>query len=258
MSNALANLVFEIVSRRLGDRVLRQEMSAGVGNQLIAPNRHGALFVDEFEAVHAEVGGRRVAHWRRIPCGQERLRGCVRLLEGLNWRRRRDPWLAAGKRQEELLKLLGVLRRKAVVRMGNKIGVTAVGETKPDGEAAWLGPRIRIGDLGYARVGREAHRDRHLVLEMQRLAHARRLRARKELAEQDDTLGVGRPLRRLLAERRVERIDERFGGRGHRGLLLCVHRRPPLERSLPASYASRVLAFKPSAMKSRSLTSFPQ
>jgi len=32
---------------------------------------------------------------------------------------------------------------------------------------------------------------------------------------------VGRPLRRLLAERRVERIDERFGGRGHRGLLLC-------------------------------------
>ena len=34
-----------------------------------------------------------------------------------------------------------------------------------------------------------------------------------------------RPLRRLLAERRVERIDERFGGRGHRGLLPCVHRR---------------------------------
>src|SRR5262245_29632117 len=41
-----------------------------------------------------------------------------RPMEGLNWRRRRDPWLAAGKRQEELLKLLGVLRRKAVVRMG--------------------------------------------------------------------------------------------------------------------------------------------
>src|SRR5262245_36079958 len=56
---------------------------------------------------------------------------------------------------------------------------------------------------------------------MQRLAHARRLRARNELAEQDDALGVGRPLRRLLAERRVERIDERFGGRGHRVLLLC-------------------------------------
>src|SRR5215471_8379914 len=66
---------------------------------------------------------------------------------------------------------------------------------------------------------------------MQRLAHARRLRARNELAEQDDALGVGRPLRRLLAERRVERIDERFWGRGHRGLLPCVHRRPPLERS---------------------------
>ena len=79
---------------------------------------------------------------------------------------------------------------------------------------------------------------------MQRLAHARRLRARNELAEQDDALGVGRPLRRLLAERRVERIDERFGGRGHRGLLPCVHRRPPLERSLPPSYAPRVLAFK--------------
>src|SRR5262249_6169766 len=80
---------------------------------------------------------------------------------------------------------------------------------------------------------------------MQRLAHARRLRARNELAEQDDALGVGRPLRRLLAERRVERIDERFGGRGHRGLLPCVHRRPPLERSLPPSSAPRVLAFKP-------------
>src|SRR5258707_6077184 len=79
---------------------------------------------------------------------------------------------------------------------------------------------------------------------MQRLAHARRLRARNELAEQDDALGVGRPLRRLLAERRVERIDERSGGRGHRGLLPCVHRRPPLERSLPPSYAPRVLAFK--------------
>ena len=38
-------------------------------------------------------------------------------------------------------------------------------------------------------------------------------------------------LRRLLAERRVEGIDERFWGRGHRGLLPCVHRRPPLERS---------------------------
>src|SRR6516162_1952222 len=46
---------------------------------------------------------------------------------------------------------------------------------------------------------------------------------------------MSRPLRRLLAERRVERIDERFGGRGHRGLLPCVHRRPPLERSLPLS-----------------------
>src|SRR5262249_55729953 len=56
---------------------------------------------------------------------------------------------------------------------------------------------------------------------MQRLAHARRLRARNELAEQDDALGVGRPLRRLLAERQVERIDERFRGRGHRGLLPC-------------------------------------
>src|SRR5215470_13608745 len=78
---------------------------------------------------------------------------------------------------------------------------------------------------------------------MQRLAHARRLRARNELAEQDDALGVGRPLRRLLAERCVERIDKRFGGRGHRGLLPCV-RRPPLERSLPPSYAPRVLAFK--------------
>src|SRR6516165_8038506 len=55
---------------------------------------------------------------------------------------------------------------------------------------------------------------------------------------------MGRPLRRLLAERRVERIDERFGGRGHRGLLRCVHRRPPLERSLPPSYAPRVLAFR--------------
>src|SRR5262249_52573172 len=131
--NALANLVFEIVGRRLGALVLRQEMSAGVWKQLIAPNRHGALFVDKFEAVHAEVGGRRVAHWRRIPRGQERLRGWVRLLEGLDWRRRRDPWLAAGNRQEELLKLLGVLRRKAVVRMGDEIGVTAVRKTKPDG-----------------------------------------------------------------------------------------------------------------------------
>src|SRR5215470_11185457 len=79
---------------------------------------------------------------------------------------------------------------------------------------------------------------------MQRLAHARRLRARNELAEQDDALGVGRPLRRLLAERRVERIDKRFGGRDHRGLLACVHRRPPLERSLPRGYAPRVVAFK--------------
>src|SRR5215472_6493172 len=146
-------------------------MSAGVGKQLIAPNRQGALFVDELEAVHAEVGGRRVADWRRIPRGQERLRGWVRLLKGLDWRRRRDTWL-----------------------------------------------------------------------EMQRLAHARRLRARNELAEEDDALGVGRPLRRLLAECRVERIDERFGGHGHRGLLPCVRRRPPLERS--PSYAPRVLAFR--------------
>src|SRR6516225_10002012 len=69
--NALANLVFEIVGSRLGALVLRQEMSAGVGKQLIAPNRHGALFVDELEAVHAEVGGRRVADWWRIPRGQE-------------------------------------------------------------------------------------------------------------------------------------------------------------------------------------------
>jgi hypothetical protein len=29
-------------------------------------------------------------------------------------------------------KLLGVLRRKAVVRMGDEIGVTAVGKTKPE------------------------------------------------------------------------------------------------------------------------------
>src|SRR5262245_64496415 len=42
MSNAPANLVFEIVGRRLGGLFLRQEMSAGVGNQLIAPNRHGS------------------------------------------------------------------------------------------------------------------------------------------------------------------------------------------------------------------------
>ena len=34
--------------------------------------------------------------------------------------------------------------------------------------------------------------------------------------------------------RRVERIDERFWGRGHRGFLPCVHRRPPFERSLTA------------------------
>src|SRR5215471_19158709 len=106
------------------------------------------------------------------------------------------------------------------------------------------GLRVRIGDLGHARVGREAHRDRHLVLEMQRTAHARRLRARNELAEYDDAFGVGRPLPRLLAKRRVERIDERFGGRGHRGLLLCVHRRPPLERSLPPSFAPWILVFK--------------
>ena len=78
------NRVFEIVGRRLGALVLRQEMSAGVGKQLIAPNRHGALFVDELEAVHAEVGSRRVAHWRRIPLGQERLRRWVRLLESLD------------------------------------------------------------------------------------------------------------------------------------------------------------------------------
>src|SRR5215510_13270925 len=68
---------------------------------------------------------------------------------------------------------------------------------------------------------------------MQRLAHARRLRARNELAEEDDALGVGRTLRRLLAERRIERIDERFGGRGHRGLLPCVHRRPPRNDPFP-------------------------
>src|SRR5215472_17106965 len=102
-------------------------MSAGVGKQLIAPNRHAALFVDELEAVHAEVGGRRVAHWRRIPRGQERLRGWVCLLEGLDWRRRRVPSLAAGKRQEELLKLLGILRGKADELMGDEIGVTADG-----------------------------------------------------------------------------------------------------------------------------------
>lgn len=46
------------------------------------------------------------------------------------------------------------------------------------------------------------------MLEMQRLAHTRRLRARNERAEEDDALGVGRPLRRLLTECRVERIDE--------------------------------------------------
>jgi hypothetical protein len=51
--------------------------------------------------------------------------------------------------------------------------------------------------------------DRHLMLEMQRLAHARGLCARNERAEQDNALGVGRPLRRLFAERRVERIEDR-------------------------------------------------
>ena len=43
-----------VALRRLGAVVLRQEMSAGVGKQLIAPNRRGALFVDELEAVHAQ------------------------------------------------------------------------------------------------------------------------------------------------------------------------------------------------------------
>jgi hypothetical protein len=33
----------------------------------------------------------------------------------------------------KMLKLLGVLRGKAGVRMGDEVGVTAVGKTKPDG-----------------------------------------------------------------------------------------------------------------------------
>src|SRR5215467_11581908 len=84
---------------------------------------------------------------------------------------------------------------------------------------------------------------------MQRLAHARRLRARNELAEQDDALRAGRPLRRLLAERRVERIDERFGGRGRRGLLPCVHRRPP--RSDPFPRATRRGSWRSSSTSMR-------
>ncbi len=56
---------------------------------------------------------------------------------------------------------------------------------------------------------------RHGLLEMRSLAHARGLRTRSELADQYDALGVRRALRRLLAEREVQRIDERFGGRGN-------------------------------------------
>jgi len=90
---------------------------------------------------------------------------------------------------------------------------------------------------------------------MQRLAHARRLRARNELAEQDDALRAGRPLRRLLAERRVERIDERFGGRGRRGLLPCVHRRPP--RSDPFPRATRRGSWRSSSTSMRFETMYP-
>ena len=59
--------------------------------------------------------------------------GCVSWKASIGVGDGRDPWLAAGNRQEELLKLLGVLRRKAVVRMGDEIGITAVGKTKLDG-----------------------------------------------------------------------------------------------------------------------------
>ena len=62
---------------RQADLLLVETQCLAVFFNLIAPNRHGALFVDELEAVHAEVGGRRVAYWRRIPRGQERLRGWV-------------------------------------------------------------------------------------------------------------------------------------------------------------------------------------
>src|SRR5215475_6304265 len=98
-------------------------------------------------------------------------------------------------------------------------------------------------------------RDLHLVLKMQRLTHARRLRARYELAEQDDALGLGRPLRRLLSERRVERIYERFGARGHRGLLPCVHRRPP--RSDPFPRTTRRGSWRLSSTSMRFETMYP-
>jgi|SRR6516225_7753361 len=47
----VANLVFEIVGRRLGALVLRQKMSGRRREAAIAPNRHGALFVEELESV---------------------------------------------------------------------------------------------------------------------------------------------------------------------------------------------------------------
>src|SRR5262249_6973213 len=56
---------------------------------------------------------------------------------------------------------------------------------------------------------------------------------------------MGRPLRRLLAERRVERIDERFWGRGHRGLLPCVHRRPPWNDPSPIDLRFGDFALQP-------------
>src|SRR5262249_53876020 len=81
---------------------------------------------------------------------------------------------------------------------------------------------------------------------MQRLAHARRLRARNELAKQDDALGVGRPLRRLLGGRRarrtvlgvrrVERNGERFAGRGPRGLPRVFSAVLRLNDPFPPSY----------------------
>ena len=55
---------------------------------------------------------------------------------------------------------------------------------------------------------------------------------------------MGRPLRRLLAERRVERIDERFGVVAIAGSFRVFIAVLPLERSLPPSYAPRALAFK--------------
>ena len=74
------------------------------------------------------------------------------------------------------------------VRFSANSGIPKIADADPRAAPRGLAIRFRLPDgsdtlLGQLGHIQDPHRDRHFVLEMQRLAHAHRLRARSELAE---------------------------------------------------------------------------